>query len=292
MIRAIALAARLDFTIEPKLLHAIRTHRQEIAKSSSARLLEEYYKILRAGSSEKAFRSLAEVGLLEPISPELHRGADEALWRSLRELDAYRKRFESTPATLTNSILMGSLLVPLGIPLYMRRADDRPHPGQGRTDDRPLQGHRPAPSPEHRGEAAPDHHAGLSQDHSGGNAVQRGGNPGVDRRRASGPRLGTLPLARRDIERLRQATGLQRRLNDLTVSPRAQRALAHRSIFGEALTWLEIHGGAPEAIEHWKALLTETGNTEPALDGGTLPPVRRRRRRRRRRHPFVPTGGR
>src|SRR5499426_3762228 len=72
MIRAIALAARLDFTIEPLLLAAIRTHRREISKSSMARLLEEYYKILRAGASEKAFRALADVGLLEPISAELH----------------------------------------------------------------------------------------------------------------------------------------------------------------------------------------------------------------------------
>src|SRR3989440_1081045 len=72
MLRAIALAARLDFTIEPALVDAIRTHRHEIAKASLPRLLEEYYKILRAGSSEKAFRGLAEVGLLEPISHELH----------------------------------------------------------------------------------------------------------------------------------------------------------------------------------------------------------------------------
>ena len=78
MLRAVALAARLDFTIEPPLLDAIRTHRHEIAKSSPPRLLEEYYKILRAGSSEKAFRGLADVGLLEPISAELHRGADRA----------------------------------------------------------------------------------------------------------------------------------------------------------------------------------------------------------------------
>src|SRR5439155_6938955 len=56
MIRAIALAARLGFSIEPALLAAIRTHRGEIAKSSPPRLLEEYYKILRAGSSERAFR--------------------------------------------------------------------------------------------------------------------------------------------------------------------------------------------------------------------------------------------
>src|SRR5476651_340476 len=73
MLRAIALAARLDFMIEPLLLDAIRAHREEIAKSSSPRLLEEYYKILRSGASQKAFRSLANVGLLEPISTELHR---------------------------------------------------------------------------------------------------------------------------------------------------------------------------------------------------------------------------
>src|SRR5881628_418149 len=80
MLRAIALAARLDFTIEPGLLQAIRTHRQEIAKSSPARMLEEYYKILRAGSSERAFRGLGDVGLLEPTAPELHHRASDALW--------------------------------------------------------------------------------------------------------------------------------------------------------------------------------------------------------------------
>src|SRR5262250_1373681 len=55
MLRAIALAARLDFVIEPELLGAIRRHRKEIAKSSPARMLEEYYKILRAGSAERTF---------------------------------------------------------------------------------------------------------------------------------------------------------------------------------------------------------------------------------------------
>src|SRR6266478_6552014 len=85
MLRAIALAARLNFTIDPPVLDAIRTHRHEISHSSAPRLLEEYYKILRAGSAEKTFRMLAEVGLLEPISTELHRGAADPLWRSLAE---------------------------------------------------------------------------------------------------------------------------------------------------------------------------------------------------------------
>src|SRR5205085_10965419 len=61
MIRAIAIAARLDFTIEPSLLASIRTHRQEIAKSSMPRMIEEYYKILRAGSAERTFRQMADV---------------------------------------------------------------------------------------------------------------------------------------------------------------------------------------------------------------------------------------
>src|SRR5438132_10703654 len=167
MLRAIALAARLDFTIEPGLLQAIRTHRQEIAKSSPARMLEEYYKILRAGSSERAFRGLGDVGLLEPTAPELHRSAGDVLWRPLAELDAYRRRFEATPDTLTNPILLGTLLEPLGLTFNRNEAP---------------------------------------------------------------PRLGALPLARRDVERLRQILGLQRRLRDVAAAPRAQRAVAHRGI--------------------------------------------------------------
>src|SRR5207237_313208 len=121
MMRAIALASRLDFTIDAPVLDAIRKHRHEIAQSSPPRLLEEYYKILRAGAAEKSFRWLADVGLLEPISTELHHGATDALWRSLAAVDRYRRQFDATPNTLTNSILLGSLLVPLGVSLQGRR---------------------------------------------------------------------------------------------------------------------------------------------------------------------------
>ena len=126
MLRAVALAARLDFTIDGPIVDAIRLHRHEISRSSAPRLLEEYYKILRAGSAEKTFRGLSEAGLLEPISGELHRGANDALWRSLAAVDAYRARFESTPERFTNAILLGSLLVPLDLaPLPGRPPGDR-----------------------------------------------------------------------------------------------------------------------------------------------------------------------
>src|SRR5213592_1628440 len=51
MMRAVALAARLDFSIEEPILEAMRRHRHDIARSSAPRLLEEYYKILRAGAA-------------------------------------------------------------------------------------------------------------------------------------------------------------------------------------------------------------------------------------------------
>src|SRR5437762_2336308 len=89
MLRAVALAERLDFAVDELVLAAIRLQRHEISRSSPPRLLEECYKILRAGSAEKTFRRLADVGLMEAISPELHRGAEQPLWKSLAAVDAY-----------------------------------------------------------------------------------------------------------------------------------------------------------------------------------------------------------
>jgi hypothetical protein len=92
--------------------------------------------------------------------------------------------------------------------------------------------------------------------------------------------LGVLPLARRDVERLRQVLGLQRRLLDMQSSPRAKRALLHRAPFAEALTWLEIHGHSPEIVEHWRGFIEASGpRDQPPID--LLGDGLKRRRRRR-----------
>jgi len=114
MQRAVSFAARLDFEIDPPILDAIATERHELARSAPARLAEEYYKILRSGAAERTFRDLHRLGLLEPISDVLHRQAGDALWASLGRLDAYRRRFDAPPSPLTNGVLLGSLVVPLG----------------------------------------------------------------------------------------------------------------------------------------------------------------------------------
>jgi poly(A) polymerase len=242
MLRAVALAARLDFTLDPPVARAIASLRYAIATSSPPRLIEEYYKILRGGSAQKTFKGLAEAGLLEPVASELHHRAGPNLWSSLAALDAYRHQFTATPDTLTNPILLGSLLVPIGLA-----------PTQGRL-------------------SATDSEEGRKA-------------------RPPAEKLGQLPLARRDVERLRQILGLQRRLRDLGSNVRAQRALTHRSLFREALTWLEIHGNAAELVEHWISVLAERGAEEPVLPpaadagGGGPQGLPRRRRRRRRRRP-------
>ena len=237
MLRAVSMASRLDFTIDPPIDAAIAAHRGELARSAPARLMEEIYKLLRAGSAEKAFRMLAERRLLEPIAPELQKRAGEGLWRSLVALDTYRRQSDETPEALTNAVLLGTLLVPVGY-------DFKPPPVVFRDDGRPKK--EPALS------------------------------------------LGLLPLARRDVERVRHILSLQRRLLDLHLSPRARRALMHRGPFREALTWLEIHGHAPEALEHWRGFI-EAARTFEGEEGGDAQQPRRRRRRRRRRPYRTPT---
>jgi poly(A) polymerase len=232
MMRAVVFAARLDFQIDQPILDAMETHRHEIGHAAPSRLVEEYFKILRSGYAEKSFRLLEATGLLREITPELD-GAGPAVWESIARLDRYRQRFSSVPETLTNSILVGTLLAPLGLAGPQRRF----------TAD----------------------------------ALERR----ID--------LGMLPMPRRDVERLHQILTLQPRLMDLRAHFKAQRGLLHRHVINEALTWLEIHGERPDAVQHWRGLQAEPMPGSPALDGNTLgaalPPSRRRRRRRRRRSP-------
>jgi len=104
-----------------------------------------------------------------------------------------------------------------------------------------------------------------------------------------GARFGTLPLARRDVEFLRQILMLQRHLRDPNASSRHKRGVMHRTAFPAALMWLELHGNAPALVESWRALQVETAAEAVDGDEGMPPalevPRRRRRRRRRRRFP-------
>ena len=270
MLRAVAFAARLGFALDPPIVEAIRQQRHLMTLASPARLIEEYYKILRSGSAERTFRMMAEHGLLEPVTPELQRRAThEPLWESLRALDSYRRRFAEMPARLTNPILLGSLLLPIGLMPRFQPSDDL-------GEETAL-------------EAA--HDAAIADGADGeGRRRPRGRVWAADRRerRPKPPvlKIGILPIARRDSERLRQVLSVQGRLRDLDSSARAKRALMHRGPFEDGLTWLEIHGQAPEIVEHWRgfieALQAAGALAPPAEEGGAAGPGEAPRRRRRR----------
>lgn len=234
MLRAVVLGARLQFSIDEPILAAIAGHRHEIARSAPARLVEEYYKILRSGHAEEAFRQLRRTKLLKEITPELV-DAPEALWRAIAAIDRYRARFDTAPDSLSNAILAGTLLYPLG-----------------------LVGRR-----------------------------QRFHADAMERR----VELGMLPIARRDVERLQQLLAIQPRLLDTNAPVRAQRALLHRAVLEDALTWLEIHGDRPDVVAHWRGLQAQPTHPESAGEvyqhAADAPYRRRRRRRRRRRAPFI-----
>ena len=114
MLRALVLAARLDFSVDGAVMDAIERKAPLIGQASSARLLEEYYKILRSGHARSCFDHLADSGLLEHMSPELLND-DGPLAEAFEAVDAYRKRFDDAPETLSNPILAGTLLLPLGL---------------------------------------------------------------------------------------------------------------------------------------------------------------------------------
>jgi len=113
MLRAISLASRLKFRIDEPVLQAITRHKSEILNASPARMIEELYKVLRSGVSEKTFKLLSKTGLLKYIAPEIEKRKEDALWKSLETLDTYRRQFKDTPKSLTNPILLGSLIEPI-----------------------------------------------------------------------------------------------------------------------------------------------------------------------------------
>ncbi|HWI18917.1 MAG TPA: polynucleotide adenylyltransferase PcnB [Vicinamibacterales bacterium] len=260
MLRAIVFASRLGFRLDAPIVDAIKTHRELIATASPARMIEEYYKILRSGYAEITFRGLAEHRLLDPVTPEIQRGAkNDGLWSSLAALDAFRRKFDSAPATLRNPVLLGTVLIPLGLMPRNEKPRWEPEP-----EDEP-------------------------EDDNIGNLVQPRIKPKF-RRLPKEPimKIGQLPIARGDTERLRQLLSLQPRLADVEMPPRAKRVLMNRGPFEDALTWFEIHGNAAAVVEHWKGFIeavkgeppqarSEADGEQPAGDG------RRRRRRRGRR---------
>lgn len=115
MIRMQKFRARFGFHVDPPALDALNTCRKEITKSSSARVLEEVFRMLESGASEPFFRLLVESKLLEYILPHLNAYFLEPVGN---EIYAYLKAADSMNIkgryqTLDRAILTATVMFPI-----------------------------------------------------------------------------------------------------------------------------------------------------------------------------------
>jgi poly(A) polymerase len=114
MIRLIKFCARFQFEIDPPTHEALLNCKEEIIKSSPARILEELLRMLESGSSQPFFHLLHEYGLLRSLLPAVSRyiaeDPSQVMMQLLQEIDAKIREEEHTP---DRSVLLAALLFPM-----------------------------------------------------------------------------------------------------------------------------------------------------------------------------------
>ncbi|TMA61991.1 MAG: CCA tRNA nucleotidyltransferase [Deltaproteobacteria bacterium] len=129
MLRAIRLAARLDFTIEPLTLEAIRAAAATVTDMAAERIGDEVVKILTEGAARRGFELLAATSLLTAVLPEVARmqGIEQSPDYH-PEGDVFRHTLlaiEQLPAGVSETLALGLLLHDVGKPVTAARRDNR-----------------------------------------------------------------------------------------------------------------------------------------------------------------------
>ncbi len=135
MLRLIKFQARFKFDVDPAARVALLECRQEIVKSSPARVQEELLRMLESGASESFFRLLSEHGFIHLMMPafgefmESNEGAE--VFAYLKEVDT--TFHDPSRLLLPRSVLLSCLVYPLMEKRMATRYADRekiPHFGE------------------------------------------------------------------------------------------------------------------------------------------------------------------
>lgn len=115
MIRLLKFQARFGFSICPEAREALRICREELTKSSPARILEEIFRMLESGASFKFFHLLTDAGLMNLIFPSITRflnnNREESVYHYLKGADEMNLRNLKNP--LDRGILASCLVFPI-----------------------------------------------------------------------------------------------------------------------------------------------------------------------------------
>jgi poly(A) polymerase len=254
MIRAIKFAARLGFTIEAPTWEALLHTAPDITRCSSARVLEEIYKVLRGGASKSSFELMLEAKLLDAMMPSYVGLYDEPqgetglrssgdpgpadgsaalLWRFLEALDEY---VSETSQLVGNGVLQAVLFAPL----VSSRLMSASRKDLDRTIDELV-----------------------------------------------GPICASFGVARRDRELARQILMATRRMMDPGGRRRRRPSLMQRQYFHDALIflgiWVKAQGDEDGELERWRQLAEAHTNARRGRRPSRRPQQRRGRRSRSRR---------
>lgn len=116
LLRLLKFQARFGFNIDPLAEEAVATCRQEITKSSPARILEEFLRMLESGYSAKFLQLLAKHGFLSLLFPSLSNFMRTAhgkiVFHYLASADQVYHH-KAGKNLLERSVLTSSLLFPL-----------------------------------------------------------------------------------------------------------------------------------------------------------------------------------
>ncbi len=116
MIRLLKFQARFGFTVAPETARALEQCREDISKSSPARVLEEIFRMLESGSAEPFFRLLQDRGVLQLLFPWLaaflRDKEREGVYQLLASVDKIQKDPE-VEETLDRAILATCLQYPI-----------------------------------------------------------------------------------------------------------------------------------------------------------------------------------
>lgn len=127
MLRAIRLAAQLQFALDPEVLVAIQTQAHLIEHVSWERIRDEFLKILQTNQIEDALNIMATTGLLQYILPELlsARGIEQ---RGHHEYDVWTHLLRATQLCPTTDpiVKMAALLHDIAKPETQAPLPDQP----------------------------------------------------------------------------------------------------------------------------------------------------------------------
>ncbi|NGX52178.1 MAG: Poly(A) polymerase I [Candidatus Anoxychlamydiales bacterium] len=110
MIRLLKFKARFDLEIEEKTFSALKKNKEEILKSSPARILEEFFKMLESGSAKNFFYLLTKHEILDLLTPTLSKFFQEEKisYDLIKVIDNFI--IKNHPKALDRSMLISSMI--------------------------------------------------------------------------------------------------------------------------------------------------------------------------------------